>query len=164
MVKAHSKSLDDSARAMALAQIAAADTLITAWESKVHYNFWRPITAIHNGENDGNPATAGDPNWVPYLVTPPYSDYLSGANSLGGAYHRALALAFGKDDLPFTITTTAPEAKQKTRNYAKLTDWATDIVNVRIYQGLHFRTADQTTREVGEKIADLVFKEVGTPK
>ena len=164
VVKAHSKSLDDSARAMALAQIAAADTLITAWESKVHYNFWRPITAIHNGENDGNPATAGDPNWVPYLVTPPYSDYLSGANSLGGAYHRALALAFGKDDLPFTITTTAPEAKQKTRNYAKLTDWATDIVNVRIYQGLHFRTADQTTREVGEKIADLVFKEVGTPK
>ena len=61
VVKAHSKSLDDSARAMALAQMAAADTLITAWESKVHYNFWRPITAIHNGENDGNPATAGDP-------------------------------------------------------------------------------------------------------
>lgn len=75
-----------------------------------------------------------------------------------------MALVLGKDDLPFTVTTTVPEAQQKTRNYAKFSDWATDIVNVRIYQGIHFRTADQTTREVGEKIADLVFKEVGTPK
>ena len=144
--------------------MAVADAIITTWDSKKHYNFWRPISAIRDGENDGNPATAGDPNWTPFLTTPPYSDYLSGGNSLGGAMERTLQLVYGKDDVPFTVTTTAPEAQQKTRNYSRLSDFATDMVNVRIYQGLHFRTADQTTREMAEKVAELVFKSVATPK
>ena len=77
----HVKSIDDSARLLVAGQYgASADALITAWDSKRHFGLWRPSTAIQQGENDGNPATAGDPAWRPFLNDPPYSDYTSGAN------------------------------------------------------------------------------------
>jgi hypothetical protein len=67
-----------------------ADAVITAWDSKRHWNFWRPITAIHEGENDGNARTEGDPDWQPFIATPNYSDYTSGANNLAGSASRIL--------------------------------------------------------------------------
>ena len=66
---------------MALGTLAIADAFITSWDSKKHYNYWRPITAIREGENDGNPRTEGDPQWQPFLNTPNYPDYTSGANT-----------------------------------------------------------------------------------
>jgi hypothetical protein len=77
---------------------------------------------------------------------------------------RMLALVFGKDDMTFTVATTAPEAKQKTRTYNRFSDLANDMVNVRIYQGVHFRFADEAGREQGMKVADWVFRNVATPK
>jgi len=165
---ANVKSIDESARLMALVNIAMADAIITVWDSKRHFNFWRPLTAIREGENDGNPATAGDPSWMPFVDsgphTPPYPDYTSGANGGTGAYTRMLANFFGKDDMTFTVTTTAPDVAQKTRTYNKFSDMATDMVNVRIYHGVHFRFADVAARDQGEKVADEVFKSVATPK
>ena len=73
--KKHSGKIDDSARLMALSTMAVADAVVTCWDSKRHYPLWRPITAIQEGENDGNPNTVGDPNWQPFLNTPPYPDY-----------------------------------------------------------------------------------------
>jgi hypothetical protein len=160
----HSKSIDDSARLLALVTFSVADSLISCWDSKRHFGFWRPITAIHEGENDGNPATAGAPSWKPFLNTPPYSDYTSGANNVIGATTRILELISGKDDVTFTVTSTAPEATQKTRTYNRFSDLATAMVNVRIYQGVHFRFADEAGRDQGKQVADWVFRHVGTPK
>jgi len=81
--------LGDSARLFALANLAGADAGIRAWNSKKHYNFWRPITAIQQllpGDNDGNPQTEADATWTSLIATPPYPDYTSGANNLAGSF------------------------------------------------------------------------------
>jgi hypothetical protein len=115
------------------------------------------VATIQEGENDDNAATAGDPSWQPFLNTPPYPDYTSGANVVTGALTRSLALFFGKDDMTFTATSDYPQAMQKTRTYDRFSDMATDMVSVRIYHGIHFRSADEAAREQGIKVADWVF-------
>ena len=88
-------NIGDSARLFALANLATADALITAWDGKRFYHFWRPITAIQEGDKDGNPRTAGDATWLPLISTPPYPEFPSGANNLTGAMTRTLELFFG---------------------------------------------------------------------
>ena len=93
IASANLTNIGDSARLFALANMAAADAVITAWDNKRYWNFWRPITAIHEGDNDGNSRTAGDANWMPLITTPPYPDYTSGcqqSHRLHDAYSRAL--------------------------------------------------------------------------
>ena len=150
---ANINNIGDSALLFALANMSAADATITAWVDKKHWNFWRPITAIREGENDGNRRTAGDPTWVPLIATPPYPEYTSGANNLTGAMTRTLELFFG-DKVTFTVTST-PVNKSKT--YHRFSDMADDVVNVRIYQGIHFRTADAVARRQGTRAADWAF-------
>jgi hypothetical protein len=162
--KKHSGKIDDSARLMALSTMAVADAVVTCWDSKRHYVLWRPITAIQEGENDGNPNTVGDPNWQPFLNTPPYPDYTSGANNLFGSLSRTFSLFFGKDDVPFTVTSMNPKSTQKTREYKKFSDMASDMVETRILHGLHFRFADEAARDQGRQVAEWVFSHVGTSK
>lgn len=98
------------------------------------------------------------------MNTPPYPDYTSGANGVTGALTRSFALFFGKDDMTFTVTSDYPEAAKKTRNYNRFSDMASDMVNVRIYHGLHFRFADEASREQGTKVADWVFGHVAVAR
>lgn len=85
---AHVDDISDSSRLFALASLASADAIITAWDSKRHFVYWRPVTAIHEGHRDGNRRTEGDASWRPMINTPPYPDYTSGANNLSGAMTR----------------------------------------------------------------------------
>jgi len=149
--------IGDSARLFALANMAGADALITCWDSKVTYVFWRPITAIREGANDGNPFTSADPTWQPLVNTPNYPDYTSGANSIVAAMTRSLAMFFGSDRGPFEVTSLHPLAVQKTRVYARFSDAADDVVEARIYLGIHFRFADVAARRQGEKVAEHAF-------
>jgi hypothetical protein len=153
---AQTTTLGDNARLLALGTIAIADGFITAWQAKIIYNFWRPITAIHEGENDGNPATAGDTSWEPLLNTPPYPDYTSGANNAIGALTRTLALFFGSDHLTFTAHSEHPLAAP-TKTYHRLSDLAEDTVNLRIYHGVHFRFADEEALKQGRHVAQWTF-------
>jgi hypothetical protein len=146
-------NISDSGLLFALANISAADAIINAWANKRYWNFWRPITAIREGENDGNAQTAGDPNWLPYLVTPPYPDYTSGANNLTGAMTRTLELFLG-DKTTFTVTSTPANTS---KIYNRFSDMADDVVDVRIYQGIHFRAADEVARTQGTRAADWAF-------
>lgn len=155
IANANTHNIGDSARLFALANLAAADALITAWDGKKFYHFWRPITAIQNGNDDGNPLTAGDANWVPQIptFTPPYPEYPSGANNLTGAMTRTLERFFG-NKITFTVTSAF---LNQTKTYHRFSDMADDVVNVRIYQGIHFRTADVVARRHGTRIADMAF-------
>src|SRR5262245_33186408 len=150
-------NIGDSARLLALANLANADAVITAWDSKLHFNFWRPITAVREGDNDTNDHTVGDPTWQPLLNTPNYPDYTSGANNVTGATTQTLELFFGTDCMSFTLTTAVPLAVQKTRTYTRFSDAAEDVVNVRIYEGIHFRSADEAARMQGRQVAKWVF-------
>jgi hypothetical protein len=147
----------DTARLFALANIAIADALITSWDSKVTYVFWRPLTAIRLGESDGNPGTAGDPTWQPLINNPNYPDYTSGANNVTGAATRTLALFFGTDKMTFEVSSLAPLAVQKTRTYKRFSDAARDVVEARILLGIHFRFADTAARKQGERVAEWAY-------
>jgi hypothetical protein len=158
IAEAHITNLGDSARLFALAHLAVADAIITCWDSKYFYVFWRPVTAIHQGDNDGNARTQSDPTWQPLINTPNYPEHSSGANSIAGAVTRTLRLFFGADNLSFTATSTYPLAVQKSRTYSRFSHAAEDVVNARIYLGIHFRTADEDARRQGRQVAKWVFK------
>lgn len=134
--------------------MAIADAVITSWENKTHYVFWRPIAAIREGDDDGNPRTAGDESWTPLVTTPPYPDYTSGANNVTAAATKALSLFFGTNDMTFDIATTnTGSTLEDTRTYHKFSDVRRDVVEARILEGIHFRFADSAGRRQGERIA-----------
>jgi hypothetical protein len=147
----------DSARLFALANLATADALISSWDSKTFYVLWRPITAIQEGEFDGNPATAGDPAWQSLINNPNYPDYTSGANCVSGAMTRTLESFFGTDKLAFEVTSLATQAVRKSRWYQRFSDAANDVVDARVFLGIHFRFADVAARTQGQRVADWTF-------
>ena len=87
--------------------VAGADAIINCWNEKRFHSFWRPITAIHEGDNDGNKRTIGDTNWTPLEPTPPYSDHTSGYNCVTGSLMNAGKAFFGGDQMDFTLERTA---------------------------------------------------------
>ena len=123
------------------------------------FNFWRPITAIRLGNTDNNPQTIADANWTPLITTPNYPDFTSGANSVTGAATRALELFFGRGRLDFTLTTTnTGPTNQDTRSYRRFSEAADEVVDARVWLGIHFRFADTVAREQGEQVANWVFE------
>jgi hypothetical protein len=154
---ANTDNIGDNARLLALGTLAIADALITAWDSKRQYVFWRPITAIREGENDLNVHTVGDPTWEPLINTPNYPEYTSGANNAAGALTRMLQIYFGTDEITFTVISANPLANPPTRTYHRLSDLSRDMVDVRIYQGIHFRFGDEEGRQQGRHVAQWVF-------
>jgi hypothetical protein len=155
---AHVDNIGESARLFALVDMAMADAQITSWNSKTYYVFWRPITAIQLGDTDGNPQTAGDSAWLPLIATPAYPDYTSGANNLSSAATQAFALFFGRDRMTFSATTTnVGPTIQDTRTYHRFSEARQEVVNARIYDGIHFRFADEAARKQGKQVARWVF-------
>ncbi len=154
----HLHRMGDKARILALANLATADALITSWDSKKHYNFWRPVTAIQEGENDGNPSTAGDPTWQSLINNPNYPDYTSGANNVTGAMTGTLAHFFQRDVMKFEITSNAPNVVQRTRSYSRFSQAAQEVVDARVLLGIHFRFADTAARTQGRNVATWVYE------
>jgi hypothetical protein len=149
----------DSSRLFALAELATADALISSWNTKSVYVYWRPITAIREGENDGNARTTGDAAWLPLIATPNYPDHTSGANNFTSAVIRSLELFFESDRMNFSVTTTnAGPTQLDTRTYTRFSDAAQEVVDARIYEGIHFRFADEDARRQGRQVAEWVFR------
>jgi hypothetical protein len=147
-------SISETSRLLALVDSAMADAAIVSWDSKMAYVFWRPVTAIRNGDADNNSRTAADANWTPMIGTPPYPDYTSGANNLSAAAARAMQLFFETNEMTVSITTTNPgPTVQDTRVFNKFSDIRDEVVEARIYEGIHFRFADELGRKQGEHIA-----------
>jgi hypothetical protein len=158
IVVSHSQGLNlwDTARLLALVNLAMADGYIAGWETKYDFNFWRPVTAIRAGDTDGNDATIADPNWSPLLNTPAHPDYISGHSVLGGASAEVLRRFFRSDDIPFTTTSGVPFAGL-TRSYSSFSQAAAENGDSRVYAGIHFRSAVEDGFKQGEKIGNFVF-------
>ena len=157
--------IGESARMFALANLSAADAAMTCWETKIHYCYWRPVTAIQEAADDGNAATQPDVNWKPLLNTPNYPDYSSGANAVTGAMTRALELFFGSDEVVVSVTSnvTALAAEKRTRTFPRFSAIADEVVDARIFLGYHFRFADVAAREQGTRVAKWAFTQVLRP-
>jgi len=150
----------ENARLFGLLNIAMADGYIASWEVKYHYSFWRPITAIREGDNDGNPATLGDSTWTPLQPTYPMPDHDSGHAVQGGVAAEILKQVFGTDDVSFTAcSTTVPpggrctDATPVIRSYSSFSQAADENAASRIYIGIHFRNAVEAGVQHGRRIA-----------
>lgn len=155
--------IGDSARMFALADAALADAQIACWNNKNVYNFWRPITAIRLGDQDGNPATEVDPDWQPLINTPNFSEYPSGHATVSGAVSHVLRLFFGTDELSFQMKSTVANTVQKTRSFTRLSQAEDEVIDARIFEGIHFRTSDRVARTLGLHVANWVFKNYFRP-
>jgi hypothetical protein len=145
----HGMDISDTARLFAAVNMSVADAIIASWDAKLHYAYWRPITAINRADTDGNPdTTLPDTPWVPLLVTPPYPDYTSGLNSNVGAVSRTLSRLGAMD-----LFITSPAAGV-TRHYVSPSTFNQDAMDARVWSGIHFRTADRVAIDVATRIAD----------
>lgn len=151
------KDVGDSARMFALTAFAAADSQISVYDAKYHYNFWRPITAIQHGNNDRNPLTVGDVSWTPLVATPAYPENSSGANCLAAAITTVLQRFFNSDKVKISFTTTNPNVMVNPRTYQRLSDVQRDMIGARIYQGIHFRTSEEVGRRQGMRIGEWTY-------
>ena len=154
-------TITEQARFHAMTSMAGADSLINCWAEKAHWGFWRPTTAIQLAATDGNDATEADGGWTSLLGVPPYPDEPSGANCVfGGVMYSAKAF-FGSDAAEFDIVSTGPAGTMglgSTRHYSSFTDVVDDMIEARIYGGLHFRYADVHGALLGQWVADHVDK------
>jgi hypothetical protein len=149
-------SLVDDARLFAMLNLASADAIINCWNDKRFHAFWRPITAIREGDNDGNQRTVGDSTWTPLLATPPYSDHTSGYNCQAGSLMNTGKAFFGVDQMDFSVVRNAPNVPSVTREYHRLTDVVDDTIDARVWQGIHFRSADVQGARIGRHVAEWV--------
>jgi hypothetical protein len=160
-----SLDVSDSARLFAMLDLTAADALITTWSDKYHGNFWRPITAIRHADIDGNPDTEADPTWKPMfdpsldpaiggsgppLITPPYPEHPSGATAYASASMHALASFFGTDEMSFYTTSSRFPGEQ--RPFNRFSDLTNEVLEARIWAGIHFRTADVQAANLGRDV------------
>jgi hypothetical protein len=146
--------LAEQARLFGKLALAGGDTAITCWEDKAHWSFWRPVTAIRLGDDDGNPKTAGDAGWTSAIGNPPYPDHSSGYNCNTGSYMEVAELYFGQGRTTFILA----HPTGMTREYRHFRDVWDDTIDARIYQGIHFRSADELGVQIGRDVARWVDK------
>jgi hypothetical protein len=158
--------VSETARLFAMEDAAAADGFIACYNDKYYWQLWRPVAAIRAGDADGNPATIGDPDWTPLfnpatlqygtaplnppLNTPPFPDHPSAHGCASGAIVHSMQSFFGTDKVPFSAYS---ERTRTWRSYDRLSDALKEIVDARVYAGIHFRTACVQGTVLGKKVA-----------
>lgn len=173
-----------NARFFALINLAMADAAITVWETKYHYNFWRPVAAIREAATDGNADTAADPNWSPLGApadndngtnfTPPFPAYTSGHAGIGAAMFHTVADFYGTDQIPFSFTSDEFNGVNldqnglprplRTRSYTSMSQAAEENGQSRIYLGIHWRFDKVQGIAQGNHIADYIFQHALQPR
>jgi len=154
-------NLADNARLFALLSMSVANSFITDWDAKFHYNFWRPVTAIRNGDMDGNDATERDASWMPLYVTPMHPEYPSQATIQAGAAAAVLEAVFGTGPAAFTATDTVDARLQK--QFTSIGQMAEEQGMVRIWGGVHFRNTVEVSDQMGRKITAYLISNDMTP-
>ena len=162
LVVAKRMSVIESARFMALYTIALTDAYIAVYDAKYAYDFWRPLTAIRNGDLDGNSATDRDATWLPIDPTPMHPEYPCAHCIESGAAAAVIEALTGSSDIPeVTMTSvTAPGVTHRWTNMAAFTD---EVANARIWAGFHYRFSTQVGTDMGRKIGGYVVETVMQP-
>ncbi|MFN7118114.1 MAG: vanadium-dependent haloperoxidase [Saprospiraceae bacterium] len=153
----HKMDLLATARLFALVNMALADSYIAGWDSKFHYNFWRPFTAIRRAENDGNANTAADVQWEPSEVTPPVHDYPSTHSVLGNAAATVLTKLLG-DQVAITLESNTALPDFKTRTFTSFYQAADENAESRVLAGIHFRFSCEEGQAMGNTIGKWVVE------
>ena len=162
LAEAKKLSLVDSARLFALAAVAREDALIAVFDAKYHYEFWRPVTAIRNGDIDGNPATERDAAWQPIDATPMHPEYpcahcISSASLVG-----VMEVLFGTADMP-EVSIASPTAPGVVHRWTNVRAFSDEVSEARIWAGFHYRSSTKVGQDMGHKIGEYVAKNFMQP-
>jgi hypothetical protein len=156
------REVTQNARLFAAVAQAMDDGLIAVFEAKYYYNFWRPATAIRNGDIDGNDATARDASWSPLLDAPMHPEYPSGHSILAGAV--GAVLKADSTGAVVTLATSSPTAKGATRRWTSVDEFVREVSDARVYAGIHYRSATEAGEAMGRRIGELaVVQLMATP-
>jgi PAP2 superfamily len=161
LAEEHGLDIAEDARLFAMEDLAAADGFIGCYKDKYYWKFWRPVTAIREADTDGNPATEADPNWTPLfdpatpqfgppLSTPPFPDHPSAHGCGTSAIVHTMQTFFGTDKIAFSAF--SPRTRT-TRTFERLSDALEEVIDARVWGGIHFRTADVQGSVLGKKVA-----------
>jgi hypothetical protein len=156
------RDITQNARLFMAVTQAADDALIAVFDAKYHYNFWRPITAIRNGDIDGNDATERDASWMPLINTPMHPEYPCAHCISAGAIGTVLEAEIGNGPVP-VLTTLSPTANNAKRTWMKIEDFMQEVSDGRIYDGVHFRTSTEVGTSMGRKIGNLAVEKYFRP-
>ena len=160
----------DEARLLAMVNLAAADGAISCWNDKWYWHFWRPRAAIQEAATDGNPDTVADPSWEPLfhastqttppLTTPPFPDHPSGHGCVSGSVLNTLREFFGTDKIGFDMHSGRFPVgdPRETRHFDSFSDALQEVIDARVWGGIHFRTADVQGAVIGRKVARYARK------
>jgi hypothetical protein len=156
IIEARGLDLSDTTKTLALMYLAASDAGVACWDAKYTFNFWRPQAAIRNGHLDGNDATVGDPGWLPLFPTPPHPEYTSGHSTNSSAMATMLGFLFG-DSPGVTIVATSPTNAGFPRQWTAFSQGVDEVIDARIYSGIHYRTSDEVGARMGHQVARFVI-------
>ena len=148
--------ISETARFFAQVYVTSSDSFVGCWDSKYHFNFWRPITAIQHADIDGNDATQQDAVWRPQIVTPGHPEWPSAHGCTTSAYAHAIAEFFGTKRLPGGIDLTG--GTPNTRHFDSTDQIIREIVDARVYNGVHYRTSVIQGSILGHKVAQWVAR------
>jgi hypothetical protein len=148
------RDVTQNARLFAAVAQAADDALLSVFDAKYHYNFWRPVTAIRNGDLDGNDATERDASWTPFIETPMHPEYPCAHCVVAAAVGTVLQAEIGTGATP-TLTTTSYLVKGPARNWKKIDEFVQEVANARVYDGVHFRNSTEVGITMGKQIGAL---------
>ena len=163
IVAARHLRLVDSARFMAMYAVALTDAYIAVFDAKYHYNFWRPVTAIRNGDTYGNPATERDPTWEPLDATPMHPEYPCAHCILSGTAAAVIASSGGLGDLR-EISLTSVTAPGVTHHWSDLESFASEVANARIWAGFHYRFSARVGTAMGQEVGRYVSAHFAPPR
>jgi hypothetical protein len=156
-------SLADNARYFAMLATASADALIACWDAKYLYNFWRPVTAIRAGDTDGNPETAPDPAWIGLIITPNHPEYPAAHGCFSGASTETLNYLFGTDEVGFSVDSNVAGVVNPTRTYDRLSDALAEVLDARIYGGMHYRNSTRIGANMGKQVSRFTTRHFFRP-
>jgi hypothetical protein len=151
------RDVTDNARLFAVAAMAMDDGLIAVFDAKYTYNLWRPVTAIRNGDLDGNNATDRDPGWTPFIDTPMHPEYPCAHCIVSASLGAVLAAEIGSGPTP-TLSSASSTAGGAVRTWTSVGDFTKEVAQARIYDGVHYRTSTDVGSAMGKKIGELAVK------
>ncbi len=151
------REITQNARLLAAVTQASDDALIAVFDAKYHYGFWRPLTAIRNGDIDGNDATGRDPSWKPFIDTPMHPEYPCAHCIVSAAVGTVLQAEIGNDPTP-VLTTVSKAAGDVSRSWTSIDAFMQEVINARIYDGVHYRNSGETGARMGKQVAKLAVE------
>ena len=151
-----------NARLYAAASQAMDDAMIAVFDAKYAYNFWRPVTAIRNGDIDGHDATARDASWAPLVDNPMHPEYPSGHGILASAVAVVLKADVGKAPMP-ELSSSSPTANGATRRWKNADDFVREVSDSRVWGGLHYRFSMEAASAMGRQIGELAVARLLAP-